>query len=252
MFERTKFVHNSFSVVFPRQQQIRRLANEFEDRLKGKYFQPQIISVPDDLDPEVPRMIFGSEHGFSQIVVSQVSIAINVAYSPDWQLEISKGQNYLLEQVPLLFELLDVLDGVKPYFCGLNTQVNIPSTAEDETIIRQLSKVFLKDQVLEAVHDIQLKTTTIVSEQFFNNITLQNYRVWRTNGSQQGVPRFSLRDVLERGVQITGDFNDRYAFNEREGYTSNQEVAAQVIENGLAEVRSVIERLRGKFRDTRD
>ena len=52
MFEQTKFVNNSFSLVFPRQPQIRRMANEFEDRLKERYFQPQIISVPDDLDPE--------------------------------------------------------------------------------------------------------------------------------------------------------------------------------------------------------
>ncbi len=250
MFEQIKFVHNSFSIVFPRQQQIRRLANEFEDRLQGRYFQPQIISVPDDLDPEVPRMVFGSEHGFSQIVVSQISIAFNVSYSPDWQLEIAKGKRYLIERVPLLFELLDVLDGVKPYFCGLSTQVNLPSEAEDETIVRQLSEALLQDQDLGSVHDIQVKTTAVISEQFFNNITLQNYRVWGTNASQQGMPRYSQSDVLERGVQITGDFNDRYAFNEREQYTSGQEVAAQIIEDGLAEVGSVTKRLRGKFHDT--
>lgn len=251
MFEQTKFVSNSFSLVFPRQLRIRRLANELEDRLAGRYFQPQIISVPDDLDPEIPRMIFGSEHGFSQIVVSQVNMSLNVTYSPDWQVEVSKGRSYLLERVPILFELLGILDGVEPLFCGLTTQANLPSLAEDEAIVRNVAEIFLKDEDLRTVHDVQIKTTTLLSERFFSNITVQNYRLWDAMLSQQGVTRFPRADAVERGLQILGDFNDRYAFNEDEDYVSSQEVAGEVIENGLAEVTEMVARVGGVSNDDR-
>jgi len=82
MFDKAKYIQNGFNISFSRQPEIRRRANDFEDRLKGLYFQPHIVPVPDDLDPEVPRMLFGSEHGFSQIIVSQISLVLNVTYSP--------------------------------------------------------------------------------------------------------------------------------------------------------------------------
>lgn len=89
MFESIKYIQSSFSVSFSRQLQIRRSANTFEDFLKshfsGHYGQPQVISVPDELDSEIPRIIFGSRHGFSQVIVSQINMTLNVTYSPDWQ-----------------------------------------------------------------------------------------------------------------------------------------------------------------------
>lgn len=75
MFETPKFITNNFSVVFKREPTIRRMANDFEDRLKGYYFQPQIVPVPDEIEPAMPRIIFGSEHGYSQIIFSQISVA---------------------------------------------------------------------------------------------------------------------------------------------------------------------------------
>ena len=55
MFENAKYIKNSFNIFFSRQPEIRRRANDFEDKLKGRYFQPHIVPVPDDLDPEVPN-----------------------------------------------------------------------------------------------------------------------------------------------------------------------------------------------------
>jgi len=52
------FAASSFSVVFPRVPRIRRLTNELEDRLADPYGEHQSIPVPDELDPQVPRIIF--------------------------------------------------------------------------------------------------------------------------------------------------------------------------------------------------
>src|SRR5215213_5074766 len=109
MFQAARYIQNSFSIIFPRVHDIRRRANAFEDLLRGEYGQPQIISVPDEFAPEVPRIIFESEHRYSQIVISQVSIALNVTYSVDYQIDATKRNPYLVERINSLFALLDLL-----------------------------------------------------------------------------------------------------------------------------------------------
>jgi len=239
MFDKAKYIQNSFNIFFSRQPEIRRTANAFEDKLKGRYFQPHIVPVPDDLDPEVPRMIFGSEHGFSQIIVSQVTLVLNVTYSPDWQMDISKGRQYLFERVPILFELLDIFKGEKSYFCGLSTRVHLSTKTEDKKIIEHLEKLYLRNS-MNSIYDVQLKITNVLSQRFFSNITVQNYRSWKLEGPRQGVVRFPQNEASDHGIEISGDFNDRYAFNENNEYYTSRENAEPIIEGGLNEIKKMM------------
>ncbi|HUL28844.1 MAG TPA: hypothetical protein VLZ03_00190 [Thermodesulfobacteriota bacterium] len=239
MFEKPKYIQNSFSVFFSRQSDIRQKDHDFEKKLKGFYFQPHIVPVPDDLDPEVPRMIFGSEHGYSQIIVSQVTLVLNVTYSPDWQIDISKGRQYLFERGPILFELLDILKGEKPYFCGLSTRVHLSTRTEDKEIIEHLEKLLLKNP-MNSIYDFQVKTANVLSQRFFSNITLQNYRSWKLEGTRQGIIPLSQNNASDRGIEISGDFNDRYAFNENKDYYTSREKGEEIIESGLTEIKKMI------------
>jgi len=187
-------------------------------------------------------MVFGSEHGFSQIIVSQVTLVLNVTYSPDWQIDISKGRQYLFERVPILFELLDILKGEKAYFCGLSTGVHLSTKAENKKVIEHLEKLFLKNS-MNSIYDVQLKVTNVLSQRFFSNIVLQNYRTWKLEGPRQGVIRLPRNEVSDHGIEISGDFNDRYAFNEDKDYYTSRENAEAIIESGLHEIKKVIKRV---------
>lgn len=244
MFEEPRYIGNSFNVTFSRQPAIRRMANDFEDKLEGQYFQPQIIPVPDDLDPNVPRMIFGSRHGFSQIIVSQINLLLSVTYSPDWQLDISKGREYLLDRVSILFRLLDILEGAELCFCGLTTLVRLPSKTDADRIFGDMTELCMRDWDIQDLHDIQIKTTAVISKLFFSNITLRNYRIWK-HGENQEILRLPLEKTMEQGIEIEGDFNDRYNFNEDPGYSSSQDITGEIIDKGLAEIRRAISKVRG-------
>ena len=65
-----RYMQNSLAVAFTRQAAIRRAANGFEDALRDQYGQPNVLAIPDELDPEIPRIIFSSKHGSSQILIS--------------------------------------------------------------------------------------------------------------------------------------------------------------------------------------
>lgn len=244
MFEQPRYMQSSFSILFPRQKEIRRRANDFEDRLKQQYFQPQIIPVPDDLDPEVPRIIFGSEHGFSQIIISQISIVLHASYSPDWQVDISKGKKYLLDRIPMMFDLLTLLNEMKSYFCGLTTRVNLVSRQSDANILDRLASIFLKEKEND-INEFQMKTTRVIGNRFYSNVTVQNYHLWKLEELLQGVVRLPQKEASEWGIRIIGDFNDRFSFNEKAGYFSSMDCAKEIIENGLVEVEKAFFRIRG-------
>jgi hypothetical protein len=226
--------------LFPRQRLIRRKANDLEDHLEHSYSPPQTIPIPDEFDPQLPRLIFGSEHGYSQIVVSQISMSLNVSYSPDWQVDINKGRAYLTERAPLLFELLDKLDKIEASFCGLTTTVRLATDQGEEFIIGAIADWMAAEFDPSDTHELRVKKTNIVENRFFNNLTLSNYRVWRIPASVLTTHRLPGKDVRERGLEIVGDLNDRYAYNESDNYKSSVDVAEEVISKGLNEVERII------------
>ncbi len=247
MFTTCRYVQNSFSVSFRRYPEIRRLSNEFEDSLKehfkGHYSQPQVIPVPDELDPEVPRLIFGSIHGFSQIIISQIGITLNVTYSPDWQKDISKGVVYLKERSPALYLLLKTIEDLQIYFCGLTTRVRIPIDRAETELFDYLRKNIVKfDTKEDHLNDINIKITTVLENKFFSNISIQNYRTWKSDKPIQGVPRLSKRNVNETGIEIIGDFNDRYSYNELDDYFSDPDISEKIIDMGFSQIAKTIKK----------
>jgi len=60
LFEEPKYVQTKFNIIIPRQPEIRRKAFEFEDILVDKYFQPEVVNIPDELDPQLPRLFYQS------------------------------------------------------------------------------------------------------------------------------------------------------------------------------------------------
>lgn len=252
MFQQPRYIQNSLSLIFPRREHIRRQANAFEDRLHGKYVQPHIFPMPDNFEPGAPRILFTSQHGCSQIIISQVSISLTVSYTPDWQLDISKGQVYLLERVPILFDLLHTLDtaehatsseSVRPFYCGLTTLAHLPSMHDQNTVLEYVHALFLKDQFDQTTHDLEIKTTRVIDEHFFSNITVANYRSWKEDQAQEEPRRLPRQNTSEGGIQVIGDFNDRSSFNEDVTYYSSQVHAESIIRFGLHDVQQVIARI---------
>jgi hypothetical protein len=115
--------------------------------------------------------------------------------------------------------------------------------ADDSSILRHISQLFLRDSQTEKSHDIELKLTGVHDKRFFSNITIRNYRTWQFAEPQQGIVRLSGNKANARGIEVIGDFNDRYAFNENPDYFSESSIAGEIIDGGLAEMDEVIRKV---------
>lgn len=242
VFDLPLYMQNSFNVFFQRQPSIRRKADAFETILEATYDPPLVLPIPDDQDPEVPRLVFSSKTGYSQIIISQISIALNIQYSNDFQIDISKGRAYLFERVPTLFQLLGKLS-ISANYCGFATVVHLPSDRDDKAIVDHLVAKFLTNLDVVDTYDAQFKTTKLVDRTFFSNISVQNYRAWKLGAVPQQGLRVSEENITGRGVQIAGDYNDRYAYNEKKGYSSGKDKVKPIIEGGLEAIAQMISRI---------
>jgi hypothetical protein len=248
-FGAISYIKNSYAITFKRMREIRRKANEAEDflhqRFGGHYGQPQVIPVPDSLDPEVPRLIFGSRHGFSQILISQIGITLNVTYSPEWQKEISKGRVYVMERAKALYELLRALGDSDVFFSGITTKAHLPFAGNDQALLALLRRSVEGYPLVDSLYDWQLKVTTVKEERFFSNMTTQNYRHWQLEEADAGLPRLPRGKINENGLEILGDFNDRYAFHENPSYFSSPELVDDLVEKGFFEVEETAKAVQG-------
>ena len=67
-----------FSIKFDYFKNIRRYLNDIEDVFKDWFGVPQTVAVPDDFNPQVPRVIMSSKDGLCQISFSQISIDLSM------------------------------------------------------------------------------------------------------------------------------------------------------------------------------
>ncbi len=233
-------IQNGLNIIYPRQPMIRRNANEMEDILSGKYSQPQVIPVPDDMDAQIPRLVFTSTHGFSQIVISQVNAALKATYSPEWQKDIKKGENYLLERID---DLVSITKNYEPLYFGLTTVARIPFSLNDGEIIAMLNKGYSAFSNLNDFHDFHIKYTRHLEDRFFNNMTIKNYRFWKQE--QNGPGSLSVESATDRGIEIVNDFNNRYAYNEQKDYSFDISEINVIIEKGLESIQQEIQKIKG-------
>lgn len=252
MFGEPHYMSNGFTIIFERQLDIRRRVNDFEDILREDYLQPQVLPIPDEFQADAPRIIFVSQHGFSQIVVTQVSIGLTINYSANWQVNTNYRREYLLERIPKLFTLISRIrkgkSRVRPFYCGLSTVVRLADEKKEFDIAPHLARIYLVQPDIKKLYDFQLKLTTVEMQQFFSNVTVENYRTHIIEGVPQEVIRLPEKRASALGIQITGDYNDRYAFQERPKYRTSSDNVRAVIEGGHRAIETSIEHLKGASR----
>lgn len=240
-------VKHSLTLTMDRNSSIRRRVNEIEDVVRdyseGGYSQPQVIPVPDELDPEIPRMILSSRAGHSQILISQLAITFNANYSPDWASSPSKCLEYLLSKIEMLFKIAHVgWDGAQPRFSGVVTtfQVNTESASQSVAIV---APSFTDSEgLLKEAGEVSYRWSLAVGHQHYNNISVSTLVRLRSafQGSVDSIPKFNEKTVEGHGVEVSGDFNDRLAYNVQSSYESSEETARSLAIAGFEKTSEVV------------
>lgn len=226
-------VQHSLTVHYDRHLLIRRDANRLEDALNeacpGGYGPPQLVPVPDEFEPEFPRIMFNANSGYSSITVSQVAIAFTVNYSEDWQRDPNKCVEYLKQRTSTLFKLLEKIK-INITFVGIGTKIRLGSRANDGAeVMKALRTLVAPDFEVADPIEMSVRVSNGVDNKYFNNIVISSYASWTTEVAATG--RFSQGSRTETGVELTGDYNSRFAFNEGNAIAASLEESLSMVDN---------------------
>ena len=231
MLGKPLLVQHTVNVAFARHAGIRRSANDIEDAIAkgcpGGYQAPQVIPVPDGLGPDVPRMIFSSLNGFSQIMVSEVSVALIVTYSEDWQAEYLKCRDYIMKRSAVLFDLLKAIDA-EPHYSGISTKVHMYSPGPNDDGVAAVRQLLNLGEVSSEMNEINLRWSITDDPYFYRNMVVQSVKSW--GGLEPNLDRLMDGDVVAVGVEIVSDSNDRRGYNERDGYRTSIDKCLNLID----------------------
>ena len=125
MFDQPRHVRSTFGLTFPEIRNIADSESQFYQRLRDHYFPAKLLAA----DANTQALLFQSQHGHSQIIVSTADVVLNVTYSPDWQTDEGRVQTYVVERSSLLFDLLEIVSEMAPSYCGAVSHVRLKTGA---------------------------------------------------------------------------------------------------------------------------
>lgn len=202
------------SMKFPYKEKIRRLSNDIEDLFSGLYNQPILLPVPDEIEPTIPRITLNSINGHSNINVSQVSIDFVVNFDENYRYDYDKCEVYIKERMLLLHKFLRKSEIETIYYIGLTTQIRfVEEGVEDE--ISLLKETYLTGIEANNLYDYYQKITLLENDEYFNNITIGNYREYDGEIINEQIPAivsFGKAKVHQKGFFVVLDINNRYKY----------------------------------------
>lgn len=246
MLGEPRLIQHNVTITFARHAGIRRRANDLEDALgrgcPNGFLSPQLIPVPDEMGPDVPRMIFSSRNGFSQILVSQVAISLLVSYSEDWQTDHPRCVDYIRHRATVLFNLLSAIDA-KPHYTGVMTKIQMLARKPGDDGVLAVRKLLKHDEIGGDFNEINVRWSRVEEPGYFRNMVIQSLRSWGPEAFETG----RLRDLeaTMTGVEIVSDANDRRSYNEIDDYSTSSKACLKVIDLGYEDTRTWAHRIGG-------
>lgn len=229
-FENMNIINCSLNMVYPRKIRIGdNLSNYLQQQslgLEDLYLPPQFLGVPNEIDPEVPRVVLDAINRHNQIAVSQVNSRLNCNFDFRYQGDISKSFNYTRQRAEVLQDLVKGGGIADVLYQGVTATVQFPQEAGDHEITSYLLERFnQKVRTEHQLNEYNQKITFIYNDEYYINLVIGNYRNFNFTNQHDSPLTASLAEakLLDKGIFVSIDINNRYKFN-RDGEASQKAI----------------------------
>lgn len=219
-FEKMNVINASLNLVYPRKIKIKEKVldslADIEKRMEDFYLPPNFIEVPEEIDPEIPRVIFNAINGHNQMIFSQINAKIEANFDFRFQGKLEQCTQYLKERAELMMWILECIHVQDTLFQGLTLTAQFPQEVDDEVITRYLAEVFNNGlHASQNINDFNQKITFVINDEYYLNVAVGNYRNYNFTNRQDNHLTASLSEakLLEKGIFISIDVNNRYMYN---------------------------------------
>ncbi len=215
------------NITYPMVMDCRKKFIDSEDVLR-EFFQPaNILSVPDQLNAEIPRMIVATKNNHSFLNISLIGATLTTNFDGDFVDNWKYCETYLEARMNAVYNLVDEMTNNDEEYTGLITRLEY--TPSDDSAVNIIKKTMLREEgkKLGNPYDISCKFTYIYEDEFFINVSLENvreYKAERIDGSKA-----LLTETGKSTIGITLDINDRYLANSKKEYRTSKNTFANLL-----------------------
>ena len=216
----------NIGIKFPIHREVRRQANDIEDMFKEYYNQPTVISIPDEVEPLIPRISIISKYGHSQINFSQIGVDFNVNFDDEYKYDYTKCEKYIDFRLRLINEYLKKSNIDTLYYIGMNSGIRFASE-DGFNEVDEIKSMYLKNMKIDNLYDYTEKITLLENEEYYHNISIGNYRDFTgniINSSNPAIVCFEKAEVSQKGLLVNIDINNRYKYTMNGGTTRTDEL----------------------------
>ncbi len=213
-------------------------ANEI---LKIKFSEPTTLPIPEEAQPDIPRIIAMSSSGHSQLVASKEAISLTTHYDNQYNANWLICQEDLNSKIDVIFQALEKMGGVKYKFSGLITSIIWDEV--DGDVLKYISEKLIKVTSKQPLYDVNCKLTYIIDKQYFVNITVGNARI-SDNINYSNAFAGQFKKDGNNTIMIVLEVNDRYAFNVTDNYYSSREKINEILnitQKVIGELKTLVE-----------
>lgn len=207
-----KFVQAQFSLKFDPYQKIRRCTNDIEDLLENFYGTPQTMPLPDEFAPEAPRIVLNSLNGHSQISFSQISVDFTANFDGEYVDDFELTKEYILKRLELIKKVLCKIERKQFYFLGItyNAHIDIKGQSPVEYMKCKMGDVVPENSNM---YEASQRIALVENERFFVNTQISTFKEYQSKGNSIiNLLDFKNSTVINEGVSVAVDVNDRYAY----------------------------------------
>lgn len=242
-----KIKDSTITFWFQKQPNPKAYVDKFNENLKEHFFDFNIISVPANIDPAIPRLVAVSSSNHSNIEISLINARLRTNFDENYSSDLNLCIKYLKERALKLFEALKVCDIAIVY-----SAIFINLEKQEDKAVEKIENQFLKTQDIKEIDEIGIRFSKIVDNKFYSNISFNNSKqikiekIFENNKPEIIIPLISLNEAskIDNYLNVSLEVNDKYSFNLDTNYSTNRKELEKMFDLITAQLGKEINRFK--------
>ena len=226
-----------FSLSFERIQNFRQQILDIEKKLGDHFITPlNILPIPDDAPPEIPRIIARSKQNHTELIVSSNHLQISTKFDDNYNKKIDKCFEYMVNIINTTINSFSFFLDDKFLCAGIVSR--IISTQEDP--MKFLEEKFINIKSNKEPFNFTEKVVYVIDDKYYVNFQIFNLRTYEGKVNANNRPILSQS---KHNLCIEIDINDKYGFNNDEKHICNENTIIDITNKAKQSININIEKI---------
>jgi hypothetical protein len=231
-----RIINSQIVFAYRRNLNIRKRIFEFEDVLKNKFKVPfRPVTIPDEIEPNIPRFEAQSINDHSKLQVSQTSITLATSFDDQFKTDSSRIQSYLTDKYESLKGLAETEE---VEFVAYIVELGVYKDSEE---LNRYLKAIGDD-----CKDFSLLYSKVYKGNYYLNVKISKFTEQQlTMHPETGGLRPTGK--VDQGISIILDFNSRPYFEKNQKFEGSlhSDISQKIFE--LINSKSIEDYLKGEL-----